>query len=67
MPRHIILASRPTGVPTPETFAFLDGPAPVIGPGEMLVAPRIVSMDPAIRGFLDDRPSYLPRSRSARR
>ena len=28
--------------------------------GEMLVANLILSMDPAIRGFMDDRPSYLP-------
>ena len=26
----------------------------------MLVANLILSMDPAIRGFMDDRPSYLP-------
>ena len=60
MTRHIILAARPTGVPTPETFAIIDRPPPVIGPGEILVTPRVFSMDPAIRGFLDDRPSYLP-------
>ena len=33
---------------------------PHIGPGEMLVRMRVGSVDPAIRGFLDDRPSYLP-------
>jgi NADPH-dependent curcumin reductase CurA len=60
MIRHIILTARPSGVPTPETFAIGEGPRPQIGPGEMLVKPRVFSMDPAIRGFLDDRPSYLP-------
>lgn len=60
MTRHIILAARPTGVPTTATFAIEDRPTPVIGDGEMLVRPRVFSMDPAIRGFLDDRPSYLP-------
>jgi NADPH-dependent curcumin reductase CurA len=60
MTRHIILTARPTGVPTAQTFAIVDGPTPHIGPGEMLVKPHVFSMDPAIRGFLDDRPSYLP-------
>jgi NADPH-dependent curcumin reductase CurA len=28
--------------------------------GELLVANQVLSIDPAVRGFLDDRPSYLP-------
>jgi NADPH-dependent curcumin reductase CurA len=60
MNRHIILSARPQGVPTAATFHLESGPMPVIKPGEMLVRPRVFSMDPAIRGFLDDRPSYLP-------
>jgi NADPH-dependent curcumin reductase CurA len=60
MTRHIILAARPTGAPTAATFRIEEAPPPPIGPGEMLVKPRVFSMDPAIRGFLDDRPSYLP-------
>jgi len=60
MTRHIILAARPTGVPTPETFRLGEGATPALQIGEMLVRPKVFSMDPAIRGFLDDRPSYLP-------
>jgi NADPH-dependent curcumin reductase CurA len=60
MTRHIILTARPTGVPTPETFRVEERPSPALKDGEMLVRPRVFSMDPAIRGFLDDRPSYLP-------
>ncbi len=33
---------------------------PTAGAGEMLVKMRVGSVDPAIRGFLDDRPSYVP-------
>lgn len=58
--RHITLARRPTGIPTPDDFALTEGPMPEPGPGEMLVKMRVGSVDPAIRGFLDDRPSYLP-------
>lgn len=60
MIRHIILAERPQGVPTFETFGIDIGPVPTIAEGEILLRPLVFSMDPAIRGFLDDRPSYLP-------
>ena len=58
--RQILLARRPTGVPVPGDFTLAEAPMPVPGPGEMLVKMRVGSVDPAIRGFLDDRPSYLP-------
>jgi hypothetical protein len=58
--RQILLARRPFGIPVVEDFALVTAPMPVPGPGEMLVRMRVGSVDPAIRGFLDDRPSYLP-------
>lgn len=58
--RQILLARRPTGVPTSDCFELADAPMPEPGEGEMLVRMRVGSCDPAIRGFLDDRPSYLP-------
>jgi NADPH-dependent curcumin reductase CurA len=58
--RHITLVKRPHGAPTPDIFALTEGPMPEPGPGEILVRMRVGSVDPAIRGFLDDRPSYLP-------
>jgi len=58
--RQIVLTRRPQGVPVPEDFALVHAPMPAIGPGDILVRMRVGSCDPAIRGFLDDRPSYLP-------
>jgi hypothetical protein len=58
--RQIVLARRPQGVPVPEDFALVTAPMPAIGPGDILIRMRVGSCDPAIRGFLDDRPSYLP-------
>jgi NADPH-dependent curcumin reductase CurA len=58
--KQILLARRPEGVPVPEDFELAEAPMPVPGAGEFLVAMRVGSVDPAIRGFLDDRPSYLP-------
>lgn len=60
MIRHVLLARRPHGVPVPEDFELAESEMPVPGEGEFLVAMRVGSVDPAIRGFLDDRPSYLP-------
>ena len=58
--RQITLVRRPTGIPVADDFALVERPRPVPGPGEILVRMRVGSCDPAIRGFLDDRPSYLP-------
>ena len=58
--RQIMLARRPTGKPVADDFALAEAPMPVPGPGQFLVRMKVGSVDPAIRGFLDDRPSYLP-------
>lgn len=54
------LARRPVGVPTPEDFAVTHDPVPEPGPGQFTVRVQMVSLDPAMRGWMDDRPSYLP-------
>lgn len=58
--RQIILVRRPSGAPVAEDFALAEAPVPEPGEGEFLVRMRVGSVDPAIRGFLDDRPSYFP-------
>ena len=55
-----VLVRRPVGMPRPDDFALDAIAMPEPGSGEVLVANRLLAMDPAIRGFLDDRPSYLP-------
>lgn len=57
--RQIVLARRPVGIPQPEDFQLVESAMPEPGEGEFLVAMRVGSVDPAIRGFLDDRPSYI--------
>ena len=52
--RQVVLASRPDGAPQLDNFRLQDGAIPVIGDGEMLVRIRAISMEPAIRGWLDD-------------
>jgi len=57
--KQILLARRPTGIPQLDDFQLVETEMPEPGPGEFLVAMRVGSVDPAIRGFLDDRPSYI--------
>ncbi|WP_156841016.1 NADP-dependent oxidoreductase [Novosphingobium aquimarinum] len=57
--RQITLARRPVGIPQADDFRLIESERPVPGEGEFLVAMRVGSVDPAIRGFLDDRPSYV--------
>jgi len=59
-PRRIVLARRPTGVPTYDDFRIESAAIPNLKPEEFLVANRLLAIDPAIRGFLDDGESYLP-------
>ena len=58
--RRIILGERPVGEPRPGDFRFVSAEVPKLRSGQFLIANLILSMDPAIRGFLDDRESYLP-------
>ncbi|MDE2404883.1 MAG: NADP-dependent oxidoreductase [Sphingomonadales bacterium] len=52
--RKVVLASRPEGAPVPANFRLERAPMPVIAEGEILVRMRAISMEPAIRGWLDD-------------
>ncbi len=58
--REIRLKSRPSGLPKPETFelASVDLPAP--GPGEVQVKNLWMTVDPYMRGRMNDVQSYTP-------
>ncbi|MFD7832551.1 NADP-dependent oxidoreductase [Kitasatospora sp. NPDC059803] len=58
--RQIRLARRPVGEVRAEDWAHGAEPVPAAGPGQFVGRTRYVSLDPAMRGWLDDRPSYLP-------
>lgn len=64
MPHQLVLASRPTGIIIPgETFKLIEVPVPTeadVPNGHLLLQSLYISMDPAMRGWLDDRRSYLP-------
>ncbi|MQS16918.1 NADP-dependent oxidoreductase [Streptomyces kaniharaensis] len=58
--RQVRLARRPVGEVRDEDWEQVVEPVGVPGPGQFLGRTRYVSLDPAMRGWLDDRPSYLP-------
>jgi NADPH-dependent curcumin reductase CurA len=58
--REIHLASRPQGWPTPDDFRTVDVELPDPGPGEVLVRNTVMSVDPYMRGRMNDVKSYVP-------
>ena len=60
MNRTVRLAARPVGEPKDSDWTIAAEPVPTLGPGQFLVRVDMISLDPAMRGWLDDRPSYLP-------
>jgi len=58
--REIHLASRPVGEPTPENFRLVEVDVADPGPGEVLVRNRWMSVDPYMRGRMNEARSYAP-------
>ncbi|RKT18104.1 hypothetical protein BX285_2520 [Streptomyces sp. 1114.5] len=54
------LAARPQGWPVPTDFALVEAPVRTPGPGEILVRNAYLSVDPYMRGRMNDVPSYVP-------
>ena len=57
--REIHLASRPSGWPVPENFRTETVELPEPGPGQVLVRNTAMSVDPYMRGRMNDAKSYV--------
>ncbi|MCP2169431.1 NADP-dependent oxidoreductase [Goodfellowiella coeruleoviolacea] len=57
--REFRLASRPVGEPGPENFALVETELPEPGPGQVLVRNTWMSVDPYMRGRMNDAESYI--------
>ena len=58
--REIHLAARPQGEPKPSDFRLVEVEVPDPEPGTLLVRNDWMSVDPAMRGRMNDAPSYVP-------
>jgi NADPH-dependent curcumin reductase CurA len=58
--REIHLAARPHGWPTAETFRLVTVEVPDPGPGQVVIRNQFMSVDPYMRGRMNDGPSYAP-------
>ena len=60
MPRQIVLASRPSGWPTDDNFALTEADRPDLADGQVRVHNLFMSVDPYMRGRMNDVKSYVP-------
>jgi NADPH-dependent curcumin reductase CurA len=58
--KQVLLASRPAGTVTPDNFRIAEAPLPEPGEGEVLVKNEWLSLDPYMRGRMNDAKSYAP-------
>ncbi|MFE3258272.1 NADP-dependent oxidoreductase [Nocardia sp. NPDC059091] len=58
--QQVRLAQRPTGLPGVGTWKVTTEDLPPLGAGQILVKIDFISLDPAMRGWLNDVRSYLP-------
>jgi NADPH-dependent curcumin reductase CurA len=56
---QIRLAARPTGMPDASCWELTTEPVPEPGEGEFVVEISHLSVDPAMRGWMNDAPSYI--------
>ncbi|MBU5594639.1 hypothetical protein KQI76_05635 [Amphibacillus sp. MSJ-3] len=60
MQKQIRLSNRPVGTPIMEDFAFINVPIGTPSHGEVLIRTVYVSVDPYLRGRMQDAKSYIP-------
>lgn len=56
--QRVLLASRPEGLPRPDNFRIVEEPIPVPTDGQLLLEVLYLSLDPYMRGRMDDAKSY---------
>ena len=54
------LAARPVGTPKRSDFKYVEEPVRELNSGEILVKVHYISLDPAMRGWMNEGRSYVP-------
>ncbi|MEM9921710.1 MAG: NADP-dependent oxidoreductase [Bacteroidota bacterium] len=60
MNKQVLLAKRPLGLPDESTWNLVETEIPTIKEGEVLIRNEYISLDPAMRGWMNDAKSYIP-------
>ena len=60
MNQQVLLASRPQGAVTEDNFRIVEMPVPAPAAGEVLIRNEWLSLDPYMRGRMNDVKSYVP-------
>jgi NADPH-dependent curcumin reductase CurA len=61
MNTQVLLAQRPTSLPDAKTFKIVQTPIPTtLGDNQILIQTLYISLDPAMRGWMNDQKSYVP-------
>ncbi|EAY31299.1 NADP-dependent oxidoreductase [Microscilla marina] len=60
MNKQVILKQRPVGLPDESTWETVKADIPAAKDGEVVVKQHYISLDPAMRGWMNDSKSYLP-------
>ena len=58
--KQILLTSRPAGEATAANFTLVERPVPELADGQVLVQHHYLSLDPYMRGRMNDAKSYAP-------
>ncbi len=57
--RKLLLKKRPIGLPDEDTWELIDEKLPDLVEGEILIEQQYISLDPAMRGWMNDSRSYI--------
>ncbi len=60
MNKKLILKKRPVGLPDEDTWQLITEDIPSAGEGEVVIKNHYISLDPAMRGWINDVKSYIP-------
>lgn len=58
--KQIIFKNRPQGLPDKTTWQLEENSIPELQEGEILIQQHYISLDPAMRGWMNDTKSYIP-------
>jgi NADPH-dependent curcumin reductase CurA len=57
---QFLLAARPLGMPKRSDWSYVEEPVRELRNGEVLIKVLYISLDPGMRGWINDRKSYVP-------